>query len=587
MTASKIAERNGSPDLSYFRQRYPLTVASFGALPHREAWLSRIWKQDQRWQGEMENDHERVEELIYHGPPPPNLTLEGEFEIIYSGGAPGLLHAATMAARYDRKVLVFNPSEGHTLGNWNLSEGDLREFEQAGLFTRIELEESIVNRYGSGFVKFHDAGSRVKTPPLWMSGVMDVAISSDKLLELAAAKIAASQTGSVLMEGMRVLRCYVEPDRVTIEVKEIRSGKRLGFRSRLFIDALGINSTIARQLNDGDTTMTHVCPTVGTVSRGLSRGQQSDQVDFGIGEILVSNEDASDHRQLIWEGFAGDPKRDEYTTCLFFYDAVNSPANKSLLALFERYFETLPGYKRSGAQWRVMKPLFGYVPGFRRAGWNKRKRNACDHILVIGEAAGLSAPPLCGFGSQTRELKRLTHLADLALEAGLLDEGSLSQICPSERRVAQTASLAEFLRPTPKSAPSTVNETLNAVMAALHSLDEKVRRELFQDRITFEALKKLLSSTVRHYPSILQRVREHLGTRGTFWWMANIADAAFSERRRAKSAQPSESNERNEKAAEKFARYVGFYQQQAVGATVSSAEKTPTRPSTSNSAKSL
>jgi hypothetical protein len=118
-----------------------------------------------------------------------------------------------------------------------------------------------------------------------------------------------------------------------------------------------------------------------------------------------------------------------------------------------------------------------------------------------------------------------------ALAADALDANSLSEINAYEPRVAQMASFAEFLRPTPKGAPAAVNETLNAVMAALHHLDERVRRELFQDRMSFAALKNLLTRTAQIYPRIFGRVREHLGARGTFWWVANIAEAVVSERR--------------------------------------------------------
>jgi hypothetical protein len=96
-------------------------------------------------------------------------------------------------------------------------------------------------------------------------------------------------------------------------------------------------------------------------------------------------------------------------------------------------------------------------------------------------------------------------------------------------------------------------------MAALHSLDERVRRELFQDRMTFSAFRNLLSHTVRLYPRIIQRLREHLGARGTLWWLANIAEAAFSERR-GTHAPPSLSDaEQDEAPAQKFARYLRHY----------------------------
>ena len=559
----KTSKLHNAPDLSEFRKRYPLTVANFGTLANREAWLGRIWELDTAWQQTMERDkgaQEVAEEVIVRGAPPSRLNIEAEFDIIYAGGSVGLLHAAVMASRFNRRVMVFDPQTvGRTDRDWNISDEELRELEHAGLFTKEEIESAVINRYRSGFVKFHDAASRVKTPPLWMNGVLDVALDADKLLALARTKILAATPASSLIDGSRFVRCYVEADRVAVEVEDAKTGKHRLFGARLFIDSTGTNSVVARQIGDG-RSITHVCPTVGTVARGFMRGAEPDRVDFGVGEILVSNEDASDHRQLIWEGFAGSPLRDEYTTYLFFYDGINSPADKSLLALFERYFESLPRYKRAGAQWRVLKPVFGYLPGAQHHGWSARQRTADDRIMLIGETAGLSSPlTFGGFGTHVRNLRRLTHLTDLALGADMLDAASLSEINAYEPRVAQMTSLVEFMRPTSKSAPSAVNETLNAVMAALHDLDERVRRELFQDRMTFNAFRNLLSRTAKLYPRIFQRAREHLGARGTFWWVANIVEGIVSERRERGIAETTGAEEQTETAAQRFARNVRIY----------------------------
>ncbi|HEX8708208.1 MAG TPA: hypothetical protein VF723_08205 [Pyrinomonadaceae bacterium] len=554
---AKPRRPHGAPDLSDFRKRYPLTVASFGALPNREALLDRLWELDRGWEQRLVRGEQAGEAIVWTAPPA-GLPVEAEFEVIYAGGVMGLLHGAVMACRYDRRVMVFDAgSIGRTDRDWNISDEELRELAGVELFTRDEIEAAVLNRYRSGFVKFHDAASRVKSPPLWMEGVLDVAIEADRLLALAASKLRARANGSALMEGLRFVRAYVRPERVLVEVEDVRARRRRLFAARLFVDTMGTSSAVARQLDDG-RTMTHVWPSVGTVSRGLVRGGEPDQVDFSVGEILVSNEDARDHRQLIWEGLAGSPRRDEYTTSLFFYDAVDSPADKSLLALFEHYFEQLPRYKRAGAQWRVVKPVFGYIPGFAWHGWKGRTRRAADRVLVAGAAGELSSPlTLCSFGVYARNLQRLTHLTELALNADLLDASALSEINAGEPRAAQMSSLAEFLRPTPRSAPSTVNETLNAVMAALHSLDERVRRELFQDRMSFSALKNLLGRTARLYPRIFQRLREHFGARGTFWWLANMAEAAFSERRSRRELPRAE--DCDESPAQRFARYAALY----------------------------
>lgn len=557
----KSSTGRAAPDLSEFRRRYPLTVANFGALRDREAWLKTIWEMDARWRHQLTpwGGRQPVEEVVVTGAPPARLEVEAEFEIIYAGGVLGLLHAAVMAKQYGRRVMVFDAGTvGEARRDLNLSHEDLEEFERAGLFTKEESESIVANRYRSGFVKFHDAASRLKTPPLWMSGVLDVALDGDKLLGLAAAKIKASETASALLDGQRMVRVYVEPHRVSVEVEDARQRRRL-YCARLFVDATGAESRVGRQLNSHQS-ITHICPTVGTVARGFVRGEEPEKVDFQVGEILVSNEDASDHRQLIWEGFAGTSTRDEYTTALFFFDAVDSPADKSLLALFERYFETVSRYKRTGAQWRVTRPVFGFLPSSQQHGVSSGRVTASTRVMLIHDAAAAVTSPLAlGFGSFVRNLKRLTHLTDLALRADLLDASSLALINRDAPRVAQISSLAEFLRPTSKSAPAAVNETLNAVMAALHDLDERVRREMFQDRMTWTTLKNLLSRTAKLYPRIFQRMREHLGARGTFWWLAQIAGVSLQERRGLKPTTFPEAATISEDAAEEFARYVQLY----------------------------
>jgi lycopene cyclase CruA len=154
--------------------------------------------------------------------------------------------------------------------------------------------------------------------------------------------------------------------------------------------------------------------------------------------------------------------------------------------------------------------------------------------MVIGDTPGLSSPfTFSGFGSHVRNLNRLTSKTENALANDALDGKSLAAINECEPQVAQMAGLAEFLRPAERSSnASAVNETLNAFMSALNRLDDRVRRELFQDRMSFDALKSLLAATARIYPQIFQRLREHLGIRGTFWWIKDIAQAAWREKSR-------------------------------------------------------
>ena len=547
------ARETQAPDLAHFRRKYPETVAGFGALPRREEWLRRIWAVERRWQKVWEAGG--GEEAVVRGAPPAGRAAEGEFDVIYAGGDVALLGAAALACVYGRRVLVFDDgASSHACGEWNLSEEDLGALASAGLFAREEVEAAVLNRRRGGFVKFHDAASHVKAGPLWVEGSLDVTLDGARLLAEARERLKRAR-GCAVLDGLRFVRAYVEPSRVTVEA-EGPSGARRLFAARLFVDASGADSAVARQLAGGPWP-SHVCPTVGTVAQGFARGEGADAVDFRAGEILVSTEDAREHRQLFWEGFGAAASRDEYATRLFFYDTFDSPADKSLLSLFERYFESLPSYKRRGGGWRVGRPVFGYFPaeGRRRAA-----PLSAERVMLAGEAArGAGALASRGFGAHARGLGRAARLTHLALEADISDADSLGRIARGGRGgtcVTQAVGLAEFMRPAAKGEPSAVNETLNALLAALGDLDERVRRELFQGRLSFNALRALFARTVRLYPRIFARVRERFGARGTLVWLAGVAEALWNERRSSAGAAGAsgESGEKLNDAAEEFGR---------------------------------
>ncbi|MBC7933597.1 MAG: hypothetical protein H7Z38_23805 [Rubrivivax sp.] len=519
-----------APDLAFFRRCYPETVASFGALPRREEWLRKIWELEARrrkaW--ETRGGETAFDEVIVHGAPPSGRVAEAVFDVVYAGGALALLQAAALACGHGRSALVIGADSSTELGgNWNLSENDLLELASAGVLTREETEAVVVNRHRGGLVKLHDDASRVKTEPLWVMGALDVVVDGERLLTLAADRLRRRE-GCAIVEGLRFVRAYVEPDRVTIEA-EGPGGARRFFGARLFVDAGGADSPVLRQLNSSGHARAHLCPTVGTVARGFVRGEGRGSVDFGAYEILVSTEDARDDRQLFWEGSPGVPARDEYATRLFFFDALDSPADKSLLALFERYFASLDSYKRRGARWRVERPLFGYAAVTQPRGWRKRRRMTDDRVMHL--AGGTLALGARGLDAHLSELRRIARLTHLALESGAADADALSQISDGGPRVAEAVGLTEFMRPAPRSAPQSVNETLSALVAALAGLDERVRSELFRGRVTLGTLRSLLSRTAQIYPRIFARVRERFGTRGAFWWLAGIAEAGWSERR--------------------------------------------------------
>src|SRR5215213_1186448 len=99
-------------NLTEIRRQFPLLVENLAHLANREAWLERIWEIERRWNETRENNSV-YNEVFSNGGAPKDLNAEAEFEIIYAGGTLGLLHAAVMACRHNRNVLVF---DAHAVG---------------------------------------------------------------------------------------------------------------------------------------------------------------------------------------------------------------------------------------------------------------------------------------------------------------------------------------------------------------------------------------------------------------------------------------------------------------------------------------
>lgn len=503
---------------SSIRDVYPRTAAAFAAMPDGEMWFERLV--------ELDANRRRLlsppAPLLGYGPPAePQPAVAETFDVIIAGGCFGLIVGATLAARYGWRVLVFDRHQvGKTHRDWNISRGEIRRLTEAGLLTDAEVESCVAAEYDRGFVKFHAEGCWIDADRLWFDDVLTLAVSSDRLLALCRRKLL--HDGRSQCRDRTTLRgVQVEENGVTVEVV-CRDEGRLRFQARLFIDTMGTLSPIARQLNPRET-VTYLCPTVGSVAVGFAKGTAADEVDARVGEILVTTEHAKDGRQLLWEGFAG--RGDEFTTYLFHYAPVGAIDRLSLLALFETYFETLPSYKRPGADFAFQRPVFGYIPGLHHVGLGPQKRTATHRVLLLGDAASLNSPlTFCGFGSLVRNLRRITHLIDLALKGNHLDEASLRLINAYEPGVAIMAAFTRYMVADEGEDPKAVNELLNIVMEALHRLPPSVGTGLFQDCMAWGDFVKLMLEMQKLHPNIWEAVPRKLGTVYASAWLLNFIE---------------------------------------------------------------
>lgn len=508
-----------SAALDGIRYAYPLLYKAFSTIAEGEHHLRRVMELDRYWSFSKEP----VPLAIHPGEElPSDVVVSAEYDLVYAGGTLGMLHAAVMSVRYGWNVLVFDRHQaGRSTRDWNISHGELQRLATTGVFGRADLDAVVVRRYKSGWVAFYKPDGNQRR--LSMQHVLDCAVDADRLLGMAR-DVVLSDRRNAVRDGLTFTGCYQLSDSVVVRAED-RAGNPFHFRAKVLVDAMGILSPVARQLNGG-RPQTHICPTVGTIASGFR------DVEMEVGEILVSTGPADirekQGRQLIWEGF---PSRgDEYVTYLFFYDEVDSRNDKSLLGLFETYFRTLSDYKRPGDDFVIHRPVYGIIPAYFHDGLKRTRVVAADRILSLGDAASLASPlTFCGFGSMARNLDRLTEELDLLLRHGTLASEDLGSVSAYEPNVASMANLMKYMCFNVETdEPNFVNDMMNEVMEVLEQLPSRYREAMFRDELRLEELVTVMLRVAVRYPKILQATWQKLGVQGSVGFLKNLVGWAFS-----------------------------------------------------------
>ena len=500
-------------------ERYPHTVAAFNAMNALDH-LERVERLDAVWrgiraggQGPNSNAKTKVRRFSAgHNEPP-------TYDLIYAGGGLGLLHAAVMAQKFGRRVLLFDRGEaGCVHREWNISQRELAALVEIGLFSWQELDAVVMRRYERGIVRFHTS----ETPTdLWLPTVLNVALDAGLLLRLARTKLEAAG-GTVLdqrlFRGMAVEAGQAQ--HVCIEV-EAPGGVSEQHHGRLLLDGMGSTSPLALERFAGQP-FAGVCPTVGTVVSGLEPGDAANQYNPQIGDILLSIDDAQRGQQYMWEGFPG--RGDELTVYLFYYDSLRNrrPDNAaqateapSLLQLFEDYFALLPTYKRPGPEFRHVKPVYGYIPA--RHSLRRQEAPLLPGVLPVGDSAAQQSPlTFCGFGSHVRNLDRTTALLDVALERGLLEPAHLHPISAYQANVSLNWVFSRFMQPW--GSANDVNHLQNIFLGVLNGLGIDLAERFFQDRMRWADYHQMVLGMFFRYPPIVQAAWQVLGLAGCRQW---------------------------------------------------------------------
>jgi len=498
-----------------FEISHPKTVSAFRLMQNGSYWFERLLSLEHSWKQRIGQQNKVV---ISYSKPPNSAKNAPYFDVVYGGGGLATIHAAAMAKLHNLKPLVFDKfTVGITHRDWNISQVEFDRLVEIGLLTKEQADEVVVRRYKNGFVEFFSDNSEFKGDRIWMDGVLDMAVSANDLLQTC--KDILIENGGSFSHSTTFSHVWVYDGKATIEI--IKNGVVSYLQCGVFVDCMGSYSPVAQQLNPKGS-FTHCCPTVGTISSGFVQGTQKDEVDPSIGEILLTLDDAqADGRQFIWEGFPS--KDDEFVTYLFFYDEIDSETDKSLLNLFEIFFEKLPSYKKLGENFDYGRPAFGMIPSILHPTIRNSRIVATDSILCLGDSAALSSPlTYCGFGSFVRNFDRTTTLLSYAIKNKLTRVEYLSEINAYEPNVSIVGNFAKFLVGKKKFEANTVNSMMNMIVSILQELPQSVAKSLFTDTLQWEDYNKLMSSVPVKYPNSYSYLLKHHGFIGLLRWTKNF-----------------------------------------------------------------
>lgn len=491
------------------RKQFPKTSESFSQLPDGgTAAFLHLYHLDQRYQ--------QVRDLPSGDP---NLTAHpvGEFDVVLAGGGLSLIYAAFLAMRGVRVAVFDRRSIGCGHREWNISRRELMPLSQSGLFTDEEVAKLILLQYRTGICRFGQGTNYA------VSGVLDCVVDAETLLERLRARCV--QHGVILLPYRELLDYTLDVRGVTIRLRST-DGKQCveQLRAKLLLDGLGATSPHAQ--------FDLCCPTVGGVMDDLAIGSDPLAMDPEVGEILVTTEGVEQRRQHIWEGFPtvsamGDARSTRRMTIYLFYylrsDELREHGPLPLLSLYERYFETLPRYKRGPL--RLVRPTYGYIPAYTRL--RPMPASPCDRVFLVGDAAGRHSPlTFCGFGSMIRSFLPISEGLLQLLASDRLDSSSLASLWSEPPALKVLGGLTLMMSPPLSSdgadEPDTINELLNAAFSTLYAMGEETYRRFLQDDVDGPTFVRFMLGAAKQHPEVYRKVFRYLSMSEVTTWLYRL-----------------------------------------------------------------
>lgn len=448
-------------------------------------------------------------------------------DVIVGGGTLGIFVAMALQKRGLKTAVIDRGSVCGRDQDWNVSREELDALIDVGVLTKEQLEDSITvefNPIKMGFHGYEDVST---------TDVLNVGVSPRKLI--AHVRRGYEACGGIVVEHGRLERIWVHPNGVSLRFLDA-DGSYMALAGKLFIDSMGNQSPIVRQIRHGKKP-DGVCLVVGSCARGfdnnshgdiirtiapsLSRSLNSTSGNESEATELMGRESMK-NLQMFWEAFpAGSGPRDRTTYMFSYMDA--SVSRPSFFDMMEHYWEQMPIYQGINLDdIDVQRILFGLFPTYRDSPLPPQ----FDRILAVGDASGMQSPlSFGGFTALTRHIGRLTNAITEAVESECLDRWSLKYVNPYNPSLSSTWMFQKAMSiPSDTKYPniSFINQLLGQNFQIMAKQPhEMVLRPFLQDVIIAKPLTKTLIQVMVENPLFVPTIMYTVGIPALVDWIGH------------------------------------------------------------------
>lgn len=455
--------------------------------------ISRLRSADQLWQS-LRTQPPLIPDVIQNSPHPLGAV---DWDIVISGGTLGILLGATLQQQGWRVALLERGILRGRDQEWNISQKELEVFLELNLLSPTQLNQAIASQYNPARVSFFQGYE------LWVRDVLNIGVDPVFLLDTLKTKFLAD--GGTLLENTPFDGAIIHPDGVFV-----KAGANT-LKTRLFLDAMGHFSPIAKQARKGEKPQ-GVCLVVGSCAKGYEKND--------TGDLIASFTPILHQCQYFWEAF---PARDGRTTYLFTYLDTH-PDRFSLEFFMEEYLRLLPEYQNIElSQLNFKRFLWGFFPSYRQS----PLKSPWDRLLFIGDSSGSQSPvSFGGFGAMVRHLKRLTQGINEALKGDIVNREALALLQPYQPNISVTWLFQKTMSVeiNQQIAPNQINNLMSGVFQVMDQLGDEVLKPFLQDVIQFPALAKTL---IRVNPKLVLPILPQVGITPLLDWSVHYFNLAL------------------------------------------------------------